>query len=251
MSSRPLAALASRHLIAVVRAFLIGCAILFLVVSCAGTSSEAPQEGQGYTEATNKEQGRKAEATASEEEARCGGTRTIKEKYGGPVVTNDVSGCPKGGLLRGTDGRDKLDGLDGDDEVRGLGGKDDITGGKGSDVLYGGPGNDFMKASDHASRDRFMSKDVLYGGPGRDYLFDHDAADDVLYGGTGDDKQLFAGKGEDVYYGGDGNDLVGDGEDGQRDKLHCGEGRDQYMAEKLDYVDSSCEKKMAPGGRVD
>ena len=209
-----------------VRIFLIGCAVLLLVVGCSGVRSEGPKKGQGPTEATKKELTRSPEATESEK-ARCGGTPTIKKKPGGTGhVTNDVSGCLKGGLLRGTDGSDKLYGKYGDDEVRGLGGEDAITGGLGSDTLYGGPGND----------------DV----------FDHDAADDVLYGGAGDDRQLFAGKGEDVYYGGDGNDLVGDGEDGQRDKLYCGEGKDRYMAEKLDYVDSSCEKKLAPGqGRVD
>src|SRR5215212_8951406 len=135
MSSRPLAALASRHPIAVLGTFLIGCAVLFLVVSCAGTSSEAPQEGQGHTEATNKEQGHSPQATASEE-ARCGGTRTVKTKgedarrYGGTSVTNDLPGCPnKGGLLLGTDKQeysriDYLDGKDGDDEIRGLGGQD-------------------------------------------------------------------------------------------------------------------------------
>ena len=98
-----------------------------------------------------------------------------------------------------------------------------------------------------------MSKDVLYRGPGRDYIFDYDAADDVLYGGSGDDKQSFAGKGEDVNYGGDGNDFVGDREDGQRDELYCGAGRDKAVAGKLDYVSSSCEEKVNPprgSGRV-
>jgi Ca2+-binding RTX toxin-like protein len=105
-----------------------------------------------------------------------------------------------------------------------------------------------VKAGDNASRDRFMSKDVLYGGPGNDDLEDPvDGGDDVLYGGDGDD-DLFAGKGEDVEYGGDGNDSLGDGNDGQRDKLYCGKGKDYYLADKKDYADSSCEKKMGPGG---
>ena len=33
--------------------------------------------------------------------------------------------------------------------------------------------------------------------------------------------------------------------DGQWDEIHCGEGRDTYYAEKIDYVDSSCEVKIA------
>ncbi len=206
-----------------VRAFLIGCAVL-LVVGCAGTRSEAPQEQQqGHTEAT-KEQTRAPEATASEE-ARCQGTRTFKrggrwrEELGLDylLTTNDLPGCPKGGLLSGTDKGDKLAGEKGDDEVRGLGGRDILDGGKGNDVVY--------------------------GGPGRDVLDDRDEGDDVFYGGAGNDA-LDPGMGEDVLYGGDGNDAL-PGEDGQRDKLYCGKGKDTYVADKLDYVDSSCEK-IAP-----
>src|SRR5215217_5371280 len=55
------------HLIAVVGTFLIGCAVVILAVGCAGTSSETSKK---------KEQGSSPEATASEEEARCEGTRT-------------------------------------------------------------------------------------------------------------------------------------------------------------------------------
>ena len=51
------------------------------------------------------------------------------------------------------------------------------------------------------------------------------------------------GTGEDVLYGGDGNDvLFSDEEDGRRDKLHCGEGKELYSADKIDHVDGSCEK---------
>jgi hypothetical protein len=31
--------------------------------------------------------------------------------------------------------------------------------------------------------------------------------------------------------------------DRQRDKVYCGEGRDEYLADENDFVDSSCEKK--------
>ena len=70
--------------------------------------------------------------------------------------------------------------------------------------------------------------------------------DDVLYGGDGNDSlgsNMGQDVGEDVYYGGDGNDWFYT-HDGQRDKLYCGKGKDRYIAEKIDYVDSSCEKKM-------
>jgi Ca2+-binding RTX toxin-like protein len=95
---------------------------------------------------------------------------------------------------------------------------------------------------------------VLHGGLGKDSLEDFDGGDDVLYGGDGDDGYLTGGKGEDIIYGGDGDDLI----DGatvditgvrvrkQRDELYCGEGEDHYIADKLDYVSSSCEVEDHP-----
>ena len=112
------------HLIAVMGDFLMGCAVL-LLVGCAGVRSEAPEEEQGHTEATKQQQGhlettegqaRSAEATS--EENRCEGTRTftLREYHAfqgwiwrGTYTTNDVPGCPKGGLITGTDKRDELD----------------------------------------------------------------------------------------------------------------------------------------------
>jgi RTX calcium-binding nonapeptide repeat (4 copies) len=163
----------------VVRAFLIGCAVL-LVAGASGVQAE----------------------TSKKEEARCEGTRTIKD---GSRITNDIPGCPKGGLLLGTDGSDQtrssdparpsLDGGDGDDTIRGLGG---------SDYIY------------------------------------HQSGDDVVYEGGGDD-DLVPDSGNDVIYGGAGNDFLASNDDGG-DKLYCGAGRDKYYANKNDYVDSSCEK---------
>jgi Ca2+-binding RTX toxin-like protein len=75
---------------------------------------------------------------------------------------------------------------------------------------------------------------------GSDYRY-QSAGDDVIYGGSGDDG-LQGGDGADVFYGGDGSDDVFEGRDRQQDKLYCGEGKDRYYAEKIDYVDSSCEK---------
>jgi hypothetical protein len=175
---------------------VIGYAVL-LTVGCAGVRSGAPQEEeQGHTEATKKEQAHSPEATVLEED-RCEGTRTF-QKWGGHFTTNDLPGCPNGGLLLGTDKKDRLAGQEGDDKIRGLGGFDDLKGGPGNDILYGGDGDDLLE-------------------PAWD---------------------------EDVIYGGDGNDWLGGGSDGQRDKLYCGEGKDLYSADKLDYVDSSCEKQF-------
>jgi hypothetical protein len=244
--------------IALVVAFLIGCAFLLLAVGCAGVRSEAPKEKQGQAEDTKQEQGRSPEATASEE-ARCGGTRSI-DLQGRTYTTNDIPGCPnKGGLLLGTDKTDKvsvygdsylgLAGEDGDDEIRGLGANDWIFGGLGSDVIYGGDGHDLLEGGTYGGNPDESSKDVLHGGPGKDDLTDFDGGDDVLYGGDGDDKPLAGGAGEDVIYGGDGNDLIdavsasstGFPITKERDEIYCGKGKDDYMADKLDYVDSSCE----------
>jgi hypothetical protein len=178
----------------VVRAFLIGCAV-FLMAGASGVLAEASK-----AEASNKE------------EARCQGTRTIgPADLGGEIVTtNDLPGCPKGGLLSGTEGSDRtlsrkparpsLYGGDGDDVIRGLGGNDEILHGSGDDVIYGGDGND----------------------------------------------GVFPDSGNDVIYGGAGNDDIDSSDDGG-DKLYCGEGQDSYWADKNDYVDSSCETNSAAG----
>jgi hypothetical protein len=225
--------------IALVVTFLIGCAVPLIVVGCSGTSSEAPQEGQGHTEAS-KEKTRSPQATESEE-ARCEGTQPVEQPtYQEGWLTNDVPGCPKGGLLSGTASNDMLDGLDGNDEIRGLGAKDQLLAGKGSDVIYGGPGDDLML-------DGLDGDDVIHGGPGDDSEVFGEEGADVIYGGDGDD-ELQGVWGKDVIYGGDGNDLL-DGasnEDGERDELYCGKGKDKYLADKNDYVDSSCEVKRGP-----
>ena len=211
---------------------LIGCAVLLLVVGCAGTSSET----------SKKEQGSSPQATESEEEARCEGTRTYQK---GRVVrghknvftTNDLPDCPKGGLLLGTDKPDKLGAKEGKDEIRGLGARDQIFGGVGKDTIYGGPGDDSLLVGDDGD-------DVIYGGEGDDEELFDGKGDDVIYGGDGDD--LFSeSQGADVIYGGNGNDSIAAFSDGQPDKFYCGKGKDEYhVKEKIDHVDSSCEKKF-------
>jgi hypothetical protein len=170
--------------IALVAAFLIGCAFL-LMAGASGVQAEA----------------------SNKEGARCEGTRKIKlASAGGSIyTTNDLPGCPQGGLLLGTDKADKfpqpgLAGQDGDDKIRGLGGSDEIFDGSGDDVIYGGDGDDFV----------------------------------------------FPDKGKDVIYGGDGNDMLASNDgDGQGDKLYCGKGKDTYLDDSTDYVDSSCETASA------
>ena len=173
---------------AAVASFLIGCGVLLVLVGCAGVRSEAP-----------KEQGRSPEATASEQ-ARCEGTRITEilppsEASATPTTTNDLPGCPEGGLLSGTDKRDLLDGKDGDDEIRGLGGPDFILGGAGNDVIYGGPGDDSPLVGESVGGN---GNDVIYGEDGNDQIFEWDD--------WGHDK-LYCGKGKDTYEA-DKNDFV-------------------------------------------
>jgi Ca2+-binding RTX toxin-like protein len=208
-----------RHFIAVVVTFLMGCAVL-LVVGASGVQAEASQQNkQKHTDATNTQQGRSPEATASEE-ARCEGTRKVNVNLPARFTTNDLPGCPMGGLLLGTEKGDLLAGEDGDDEIRALGGSDSSFGGSGNDVIYGGAGTDSWLSGDGTAGD----------------------GNDIIYGGPGDDTKLDGGPSEAVY-GGPGELLPGGG-DGQRDKIYCGEGRDSYWADKEDYVSSSCEVKL-------
>jgi Ca2+-binding RTX toxin-like protein len=194
--------------------FLIGCAVV-LMAGASGVRAQASKK----------------------EETRCEGTRKINVNLPARFTSNDIPGCPQGGLLLGTDkGDDLLAGEKGDDEVRALGGRDDVMGGPGNDVIYGGADNDSL-IGDGRDED---GNDVIYGGPGDDGL-NGTAGNDVIYGGPGDDK-IDGGPSEAVY-GGPGELLPGGG-DGQRDEIHCGEGRDSYWADKEDYVDSSCEVKL-------
>jgi len=213
-------------------AFLIGCAVV-LMAGASGVQAQASKK----------------------EEARCEGTRKINVNLPARFTSNDLPGCPKGGLLLGTDKPDLLAGEKGDDEVRSLGGKDFVMGGPGNDVLNGGADNDSLIGD---GRDE-NGNDIIYGGPGDDGNLNGDDGNDVIYGGPGDDGSRGM-DGEDVIYGGPGDDkldggpseavyggpgelLLGGG-DGQRDKIYCGEGRDSYTADKEDYVDSSCEVKL-------
>src|SRR5215213_1862736 len=139
------------HCIALVVSFLIGCAV-FLMAGASGVQAQA----------------------SNKEEARCEGTRKINVNFPARFTSNDLPGCPQGGLLKGTDKTDELAGEKGDDEVRSLGGKDYVLGGPGNDVIYGGPGDDKLKG--------WEGEDVIYGGPGDDKL-DGGPSDAVLAGG--------------------------------------------------------------------
>jgi hypothetical protein len=222
---------------AIVGAFLVACAVLLMVGSSTGVLVEASQEEKGRPKATEEQE---HSGGAAPEEERCEGTRRNVRFQSWFYLTNDVPGCPKGGLLYGTDKADTppdragLEGLDGDDEIRGLDGADEIYGGPGNDVVYGGPGYDgLFSGVIEAGMDEWDNNDVLYGGDQSDDLWAGNG-EDVLYGGDGDDRLIamdFTKDGKRDRYGG-------------RDKLYCGKGTDKYMADPSDYVSSSCEESQ-------
>ena len=136
------------HLIALVGTFLIGCAVLLIVFGCSGRGSESPQEqDHGRTEATRRSKyASPKQPRPKKPDARGRGPSRRWDTF----TTNDLPGCPKGGLLLGTDKADKLDGKKGDDEIRGLGAADFIFGGVGNDDIYAGPGDDASLFGDEA-----------------------------------------------------------------------------------------------------
>jgi hypothetical protein len=159
---------------AVVRAFLIGCAVL-LVVGCAGVRSEAPRSRSRDT--PKPPRGKHARPKlAAPEQARCGGTRTtVRQGFHRrreDFLTNDLPGCPKGGPLTGTDKSDNLDGKDGDDEVRG----------------YGETRLPLRRACQRRPLRRARRRLVVLRRSGND----------VIHGGPGDDSLLTGGDGDDV-----------------------------------------------------
>jgi hypothetical protein len=182
---------------------------------------------EAIEEGVEKRYQREIEAEKLERRS-CSDTRTSHElrradSSGGSLGTNETAYTtndvdprgPWGGVLRGTGENDKLLGEAGEDEIFGLGGDDAVDGGACGDKIYGGPGSDNMVGD----------KQQTFG-----------------YGGV----EVKSGK--DVLYGEDGNDTLFPDKDGQRDELYCGKGYDvaevgSATADKIDYVDDSCEEK--------
>ena len=81
--------------------------------------------------------------------------------------------------------------------------------------------------------------DKLVGTAGRDTIFGR-GGDDRLDGRGGDDL-LDGGLGRDLLLGGPGDDRLAADEDGSRDVVRCGGGRDLVAAELADAVGPSCE----------
>ena len=162
------------------------------------------------SEAPQEEEQRRAEAT--EEQARSPqATASVGARCDGTRTFRQYGGVFTTNDLPGCPKGGPLSGTGRPDFLDGKAGHDEIRGLGAEDFIFGGTGDD-----------------TIYSGP----------AGDGLLGG---------GEGEDIIYGGPGNDDIHTGGDGEWDKLYCGEGRDEYLANKGDHVSSSCEEKMRFG----
>lgn len=116
------------------------------------------------------------------------------------------------------------------------------------DCVRGGPGPDEMVGT--AERDALCGEDgndTVRGRGGNDALVGG-ADDDRVSGGAGDDG-LKGGLGSDRLDGGPGDDVLRPGtynraEDGVRDRVRCGGGRDVVYATGRDLVADDCERRL-------
>jgi len=96
-----------------------------------------------------------------------------------------------------------------------------LAGTKGTDGIYG-----------------FAGSDRIHAGLGPDYV-DGGRGDDTIDGG-GDDDRLYGGPGQDRITGGLGWDAIV-ANDGSRDRVSCGSGRDTVWADRRDDIAGDCE----------
>ena len=166
----------------------------------------------------------------------------------GTPMGETLTGTISGDLIAGLGGEDRLSGLEGDDCLAARSGKDRLDGGAGDDRLSAGAGDDRLVGGtgrDHldgrSGRDRLtggQGRDRLYGGLGGDRISGGEGGD-VLDGGPGNDR-IAAGPGANRIRAGRGNDFV-DAENGRRDRVFCGSGRDTVQADRADRL-SRCER---------
>jgi hypothetical protein len=149
----------------------------------------------------------------------------------GTRLADVLNGTPAGDLIVGRRGNDRMFGRGGDDCLEGEGGRDRMFGGSGRDDVDGGPGNDVGRGN--------RGRDRIDGGRGRDRL-SGDGGNDRIDGARGGDR-IDATGGRDRVFGGNGNDRI-DAEDGKRDRVDCGRGRDTVIADRKDRLER-CERK--------
>lgn len=168
-----------------------------------------------------------------------------------PTVAAVIDGTLNDDILKGTPQRDRIDGAAGDDVIWAHGGNDSVNGGRGADrialgrgndegdgarghdTIFGGPGADSLVGMViHPGLEDHSNVDIIYGGRGPDFLYGS-----MLYGGPGNDELQLFGPAGDHAFGGDGDDIIsGDWDDGYRDVIRCGPGRDIVHADRNDQL---------------
>jgi cysteinyl-tRNA synthetase len=141
------------------------------------------------------------------------------------------------GLIRGTDGPDRLRGTPAGDRILGRGGDDLLAGRGGRDRLQGGSGDDRLLGG--------KSKDKLRGGAGSDQLRGG-AATDKYFGGRGRDEFNTS---NGVLLGSPGNDVIR-ARDGVADEIDCAAGFDKAVVDKVEDGVYNCEKVVGPNGEI-
>lgn len=203
------------------------------------------------------------------------GATAALAKIVGDAGPNVLTGTERGDVIFAKGGNDTVTSLGGRDLIV-LGQGDDVAdGGAGCDRIFAGAGNDRLDGGPGARWWRHrcerlhggLGNDTSSGGAGRDFM-SGGRDDDTQSGGGGSDK-LFANHGRDVSDGGEGHDVlwalsrkdvtaIGDAEgdelsggaagdrflvrDGEVDLVHCGDGRDQVLADQFDQIDNDCER---------
>jgi YVTN family beta-propeller protein len=166
---------------------------------------------------------------------------------GGALTPKDTGMMPAGTRPSGlavtpvlaTARADVLTGTAGDNVICGLGGADVISGLGGEDALFGDRcGTRATVAGRRSVAAARARHDVLRGGAGRDRLYGG-AGHDRLHGGPGRDR-LRGGPGRDRLRGGVGHDVL-HVRGGERDHVHCGNGRDAVRADRHDRL-RGCER---------
>jgi Ca2+-binding RTX toxin-like protein len=169
-----------------------------------------------------------------------------------------VSSGPDDDFIDDSPGDDTQEGGEGDDDLDGTSG-DDING---NDVLNGGPGVDFVDYSGYGEgvnatlddqpndgrpgeSDNLIQVEGIGGTDFDDSLTGNNVANQ-LDGDDGDDR-IAAQAGNDELFGDDGDDVINPGAspDGSRDFVFCGSGFDVALAEPVDAIDPSCERRGA------
>jgi Ca2+-binding RTX toxin-like protein len=173
----------------------------------------------------------------------------------GVALANKVS-CTANNPCRGSNGQDRIKGDANRNDIYGNGGKDDIKGNKGEDQIHGGPRNDRLDGGDGADYlNGNGGYDVGYGGDGTDtmdfveqrsygpqsveILGAKKAVHDRKPGGRTRDKPDAPRRADRLFGGPDKDNIFTD--DGKRDVINCGPGRDEAVVDQFDILREGCE----------